>query len=440
MEINRIAIDAVNEIISLKVVHMDYKGQVQKRINEKMPLATVKGFRKGQVPKDLVSKQYGKPIKIEEINKVVNLALERYIASERLNLLGTPIMKESENFSWDNEELTFEYEIGLAPTFTPNLEGIEVTKFKIIADETLVNNQIARIEKQYGKLHPAETIEQESEILATFVNQDALIDEESTFELSIFKEQETQNLFIGKKQGDTITVNTKNLFHDDHKLMDIFNVPHNEVHSLAVDVQVTIQSINTVQKAELNQELFDQLFGQGNVASLNDLKEKIKQDSETHFLKQAQEKLTDDIILKLIENNHFELPKNFLIKWLQTAGEKQLTPQEAEAQYNQSENGLRFQIIEGKIMAQNQIKITFEDLKQYTQNVIRTQMAQFGQQNASDQDIESIVAKTLSNQEQVQQISQEVVKQKTLEMIQNKATITEKEVTLDQFIKEIYGE
>src|SRR6187402_2439002 len=114
MDIKRVAKDAVNETIVMTVVHMDYKGQVAKRINEKMPLATVKGFRKGAVPKDLVEKQYGKGIKIEEVNKVVDLALTRYLQSERLNLLGSPLPKISEDFNWDNDELVFEYEIGLA--------------------------------------------------------------------------------------------------------------------------------------------------------------------------------------------------------------------------------------------------------------------------------------------------------------------------------------
>ena len=109
MDIKRVAIDAVNETIVMTVVHMDYKGQVQKRINEKMPLATVKGFRKGAVPRDLVEKQYGRAIKIEEVKKVVDLALERYIQSERLNLLGTPLAKENPDFPWDNEEMEFEY-------------------------------------------------------------------------------------------------------------------------------------------------------------------------------------------------------------------------------------------------------------------------------------------------------------------------------------------
>jgi len=123
MDIKRVAIDAVNETIVMTVVHMDYKGQVAKRINEKMPLATVKGFRKGAVPKDLVEKQYGRAIKQEEVQKVVDLALERFVQSERLNLLGTPLPKVNEDFSWDAEELVFEYEIGLVPNFELDLDA-----------------------------------------------------------------------------------------------------------------------------------------------------------------------------------------------------------------------------------------------------------------------------------------------------------------------------
>ena len=123
MDIKRVAIDAVNEVIVLTVPHMDYKGQVAKRINEKMPLATVKGFRKGAVPKALVEKQYGAAIKVEEVNKVVNLALERFLQSERINLLGSPLPKVNENFDWNEEELTFEFEIGIAPEFEINLDA-----------------------------------------------------------------------------------------------------------------------------------------------------------------------------------------------------------------------------------------------------------------------------------------------------------------------------
>jgi trigger factor len=441
MDIRRIAINPVTEIIEITVMATDYKGQVAKRINEKMPLATVKGFRKGAVPKDLVEKQYGKAIKIEEVKKVVDLALERYITSERLNLLGTPLAIEKEIFNWDLEELTFQYEIGLAPFFTVDLDAkTDVVKYIVSADDKLVDGQITRIQKQFGTAIPQDIVSEKTEISGTFSNEEEAINNATTLSLDVFKDKATAKKFIGKKAGDIVTVNTKGLFSDDHQLMDFLKVNHDEVHDLEIDVIFTIESINEIQSAELNQDLFDKLFGEGNVATLDELKSKIKQDAEAQFAQQAEQKLTDDVVNALIANTKFDLPKDFLVKWLQTAGEKNLSPAEAEIEYIRSENGLRYQMIEGRAMAQSDIKINFEDLKAFTSRNIRQQMAQFGQTNPTDQEVESIVARVLSNQEEVKRLSEQVMKDKLLQMLVEKANPTTKEVTYDQFVAAMYGE
>lgn len=441
MDIKRVALDAVNETIVMTVVHMDYKGQVAKRINEKMPLATVKGFRKGAVPKDLVEKQYGKAIKQEEVQKVVDLALERFVQSERLNLLGTPLAKVNENFSWDNEELVFEYEIGLVPSFVLDLEAKnDIIKYVVTADDKLIEGQVARIQKQFGKAVSQEVVAAGFDISGVFTNEEKGIANPTTISLDIFKDKATADKFIGKKVGDVVTVNTKGLFADDHQLMDVMKVAHDDVHGLEVDVDFTIDGINSTELAELNQELFDKLFGPGNVASLEDLKAKIKEDAEIQFAQQADQKLLGDVTEFLIENTKFDLPAEFLKKWLQTVGEKQLSPEEAEVEYARSEKGLRFQLIEGRAMAQSDIKITFEDLKAFTTKSIRQQMAQFGQTNPTDEEVQGIVARVLANQDEVKRLSDQVVAEKLLEVFKEKANPTTKEVTYEEFIAASYGE
>ena len=441
MDIKRVAIDAVSEVIEMTVVHMDYKGQVQKRINEKMPLATVKGFRKGAVPRDLVEKQYGKAIKVEEVNKVVALALERFIQSERLNLLGTPLAKVNENFSWDSEEMVFEYEIGLVPNFELDLEAKNnIVKYVISADDKMINGQVTRIQKQFGTPIPQDAVTQDSDISGTFVNDAKGINNTTTISLDIFKDKKTADTFIGKKVGDVVTINTKGLFEDDHQLMDVMKVNHDDVHGLEVDVDFTIESINGTNLAELNQELFDKLFGAGTIATLDELKAKIKEDAENHLAQQSEQKLMGDVTDFLIENTKFDLPDAFLKRWLQTVGEKKLSPAEAEMEYAKSEKGLRFQLIEGKALAQSNIQLNFEDLKAFTTKNIRQQMAQFGQTNPTDADVESIVARVLSNQEEVKRLSDQVVAEKMLELFKEKANPTTKEVTYDQFVAAMYGE
>ncbi|WP_428230078.1 trigger factor [Flavobacterium sp.] len=440
MDIKRVAINAVNETIVMTVVHMDYKGQVAKRINEKMPLATVKGFRKGQVPKDLVEKQYGKAIKQEEVQKVVDLALERFVQSERLNLLGTPLAKVNENFDWDAEELTFEYEIGLVPNFEIDLEAKnDIVKYIVTADDKLIDGQVERIQKQFGKAIPQEVVSADSDLTGTFSNEEKGINNTTTISVSTFNKAAADK-FIGKKVGDVVAVSTKGLFEDDHQLMDYLKVGHDDVHGLDIEVNFTIEAINGAELAELNQELFDKLFGEGKVASLEDLKAKIKEDAEAQFAQQADQKLLLDVQDFLIENTKFDLPAEFLKKWLQTVGEKKLSPEEAEAEYARSEKGLRFQLIEGKAMAQSNIQITFEDLKAFTTNAIKQQMAQFGQTNPTDEEVQGIVARVLSNQEEVKRLSEQVVAEKLLEVFKEKANPTTKEVTYEEFIAASYGE
>ena len=141
-----------------------------------------------------------------------------------------------------------------------------------------------------------------------------------------------------------------------------------------------------------------------------------------------------------MENTKFDLPAAFLKKWIQTVGETPLTAEQAEEEYARSENGLRYQLIEGKVMAQNNLQITFDDLKAYTADVIKKQMAQFGQMNPTDEDVDGIVARVLSNQEEVKRLSEQVMNEKMLNLFKEKVKVKTKAVSYEQFIKEMYGE
>ncbi len=327
------------------------------------------------------------------------------------------------------------------PNFELDLDAKnDIVKYVVTADDKLIDGQVERIQKQFGTAIPQETVVEGADLKGVFTNEAEGIGNTTTISLSVFKDKATADKFIGKKVGDVVTVNTQGLFEDDHQLMDFLKVSHDVVHTLAVDVDFTIEAITVSEPAELNQELFDKLFGEGKVASLEELKEKIKEDAESQFAQQADQKLLGDVTEFLIENTKFDLPAEFLKKWLQTVGEKKLTAEEAEVEYARSEKGLRFQLIEGKALAQNDIKITFEDLKAFTAKNIRIQMAQFGQTNPTDEEVDGIVARVLSNQDEVKRLSDQVVAEKLLELFKEKANPTTKEVTYEEFIAASYGE
>ena len=441
MKITRNNVDALNAVLTLHVDKADYAPKVEQVLNKYLKTATVPGFRKGAVPMSLIRKQYGKTVLLEEVNKVIQENLSRYMQQEKIDILGNPLPVVKDEFNWDAEEFSFDFELGLTPEFSVKLDVVKnLTQYTIIADDKMLEEQVVRIRKQYGKMISKNTIAEGDDISGTFTHDEKGIDSPAKLTLDILKDKKAAAQFIGKKVGDVVTVNTKGLFADDHQLMDYLKVSHDEVHGLAIDVNFTIEEVTTSELAELTQDFFDKLFGAGAVSSIAEVKAKIKEDAEKQFATQADQKFLNDVTSSLIENTKFELPATFLKKWIQTMGDSPLSFEQAEAEYARSENGLRYQLIEGKIMADHKLQITFEDLKSYTAELIKKQMVQFGQLNPADSEVEGIVARVLSNQEEVKRLSDQVMSEKMLNLFKAEIKAKTKEVNYDDFIKASYGE
>ncbi len=441
MNISKKQVDALNAVVTVAISKDDYADKVKKVLTDYKKNANVPGFRKGQVPMSLIQKQYGKSVLLDEVNKLLQTSLNDYIAEEKLNILGNPLPKADENFDWDKDDYIFDFELGLAPEFTVDLSAKnKVTRFEIEADDKMLNEQVTHIQKQYGKLIPQDKVTETATIRGNFSNEEKGINNATTITLDIFADNKTAKKFIGKKVNDVVTLSTKGLFDDDHKLMDYLKVAHDDVHNLDTDVVFTIEEINEVEKAPLNQELFDKLFGEGNVASEAELKAKIKEDAEKQFAQQADQKFLNDVIESVIENTKFDLPETFLKKWIQTAGETPLSTEQAEEEYAKSEKGLRYQLIENKIINDNNLQLQFEDLKAHTSELIKKQMAQFGQVNPSDEEVEGIVARVMQNQDEVKRLSEQLMSEKMLNVFKEKVNAKSKKVNYQEFVKEMYGE
>tara|TARA_R110000851_G_scaffold327695_1_gene497565 strand:- start:64539 stop:65858 length:1320 start_codon:yes stop_codon:yes gene_type:complete len=439
MNITKKDIDKLNAVLTVEVSKDDYSGKVEKVLNDYRKNANIPGFRKGHVPLGMVKKQYGKAVLVEEVNKLLQDALHKFLNEEKLDVLGNPLPKNEAEINWDADDYSFEFELGLAPKFDVDVKGNEVVHYKIIADDEMLNNQVKTIRKQYGKLISKKEVEKGDEITGTFTSTEKEIDKKTTLSTEEIAGKKQLESLIGSKVGDTVTLKTKGMFADDHDNQKYFGVSHDEAHGLDIEVSFKIEEVNKREMAELNQELFDKLFGEGVVTSEEELKAKIKEDAEGQFAQQSDQKLLNDVVETLIENTKFDLPKEFLQRWIAMTGEKRLSEEDAKAEYERSEKGLRYQLIEGKLRAENNLQVTFEELKDYSKNMIKAQMAQFGQTNPTEEELESIAARILSNKEEVERLSEQLNTNKLLNFFKENAKLKTKEVTYDQFIKEAYA-
>ena len=435
MNITKENIDALNAVVKVDIVADDYQSKVTQQLTDYRKKADVPGFRKGHVPMGMIKKQYGKSIMIDEVNKLLQESLNTFLAEEKLDILGNPIPRMKEDFDWTAETFSFEFELGLAPKFDVDLKSKKkVTQYNIVATDELIDEEVKNIQNRYGKISPLDEATEHSNITGTFVNEENEINKKSTFLATDLKGKKNEKKIIGAKVGDVIELGSKKLFKDDHKSEQHLGVSHD----LDVKVSFTVEEITETEPAELDKELFDKLFSDGSVNSVTELRVKIKEDAEKQFQQQGDQHLLNAITEHLVENTKFDLPSDFLKKWLATAGEKELSSDEATAEYEKSEKGLRYQLIEGKIMKDNDIKLDYAELVDYAKGFIRTQMAQFGNMNPEEKELDDIAGRILQNKEEAQKLQSQLMSQKLLTFFKENMNFKSKELSYEDFIKEVY--
>lgn len=438
MKITKKELSPLHAILTVAITKEDYSEKVENLLKDYRKRASIPGFRKGQVPMSLIKKQYEKGVKAEEINKILQQSLSEYIQKEKLDLLGNVLPKEGEDFDWNNDPLTFEYEIGLAPVVEPAFPSKKtINHYEITVSDKSLKEQVERLRKQYGTLETQAEAIADSEITATVIFEDQ--SNKATFRVKDLKGKKNQSAFVGKKVGESLSLKTKGLFEEISVLARVLGVAADEAEKLSTEISFSIEEINLRKASDLNQAFYDKLFGAEKVTSEAEMKQRIKEDSEAQFEQQSDQKLMNDVTEKLVEESKFDLPKEFLIKWMQHGGEKPLTEEEALAEYERTEKGIRYQLLESKLIEQHGIKIEFEDLKEFTKGYVASQMAQFGRMNPTDEELESITASIMQNEEEVRRLSSQLINERILDLFKERAKLKKKKVTFEEFAKEAYA-
>ncbi len=439
MKVSKKDIDKLNSIISIDIEKNDFESNVENVLKDYRKRANIPGFRKGHTPIGLIKKQYGLSVKVDEINKLIQKGLSDYLSNEKLAILGNPVPVEKNNIDWNADKLTFDFEIGLSPKLEVSLKNKKaIPSFEIDVDKKMIDDQIKNIQNQYGKLLAQNRIEDDFEINGNFKNEDFEIDNKSNFKLKDIKGKSNKELLKKLTIGDSVELKTKGLFTKDSDLTFHLKIDDQKKDEIKV-VNFSLTEINKRVPADLDQELFDKLFGKNSIKSVTELKDKLKKDAESNFANQTDQKLLNDITEHLIDNTKFELPDKFLKKWMQTAGEKKLTEQEANEEYEKSEKGLRYQLIEAKIIEQNDIKIDHIKIKDFAKELIKSQMKQYGQNSPDEKELESIAQRILSNKDEVKRISDQLLSKELLELFKNNLKFKKNKVSYEKFIEMAYA-
>lgn len=438
--------DSVNASITISIEKADYSEKVEKTLRDYRKKANIPGFRPGMVPMGLLKKMYGKSILADEINKMLSDELYKYIRENNINILGEPLPNEEEQkeINFDTQEnFEFSFDLGLAPEFEVELNKKDKVKFyHIAASDEMVNNQVKSYTGRYGKYVQEETVEEKDmvkglivELEGGQVKEDGIQVSDAVLTPAYMKDEASKNSFVGAKVGDQVTFNPKTAFENEAEIASLLKVKKEDVADLTADFLFTIESNTRYHEAEVNQELFDKVYGDGVVSSEEEFMAKIKATIEDQLQQDSNYKFGIDAREALIKKyNDLVFPDAFLKRWLVLTN-KELTADKVEEDYPKMIADLKWQLIKDKIARANSIQVENEDVQAYGRQVARAQFAQYGMTGLDDAILDNYAKDMFKNEEQLRNIIDRVAENKVVDVIKNTVKLDTKEVSIEEFNK-----
>lgn len=446
MNIVRKDIDSLNAVISVSIEQADYSEKVETKLREYRKKANIPGFRPGMVPLGLLKKMYGKSVIAEEVNGILSDNLYKYIQENEIKLLGEPLPSETEQKEIDfssETDFEFTFDIGIAPEFEVSLSAKDKIKYYLITPgEEMVDNRIKSYASRYGKYIQEESVAEKDIVKGTLIElsegkekEGGIQVEEAVLTPAYMQDETYKASFIGAKIGDTITFNPKTAFENDTEVSSLLKISKEEAAVFNGDVLFTIENITRYHEAEINQELFDKVYGEGVVKSTEEFTEKIKseiretleQDSEYKFGIDARE-----FLLKKYDDLAF--PDAFLKRWLM-ATNKNMTQETLDTDYPKMIADLKWQLIKDKISKAHNVNIEKEDVEDFGRKIARSQFAQYGMLHVEDAILDNYVKDMLKREESFKNIVDKVAENKVLDIIKKTVKINTKEVSIEEFNK-----
>jgi trigger factor len=436
-------VDELNAVISVKISPDDYQPKVDKAMKEYAKKAQIPGFRKGMVPVGMIKKMYGKSLMVDEINKLLGESVHNYIVENKFDLLGHALPRTmSDAIDWDNQkEFIFEYDIAFAPTFNIDFSGETFTRKVVKFSEALIDDNVRNIAKRYGKVTNPLVVEKDDMVYLDFTELDVngIIKENGIFKnspiaLDTVPNEDTRNLFIGKEIGFTTKLNPVSLITKPEELSYLLGLKSDQIDSISNNFEVKITNISRLSPADLLPEFFEKIYG-SSVTTEEQFRDKVSEELKMMFASDSEKMLVNDIQKRLIEKTNLHLPSVFLKRWIKTVNEKPLTDEQIEQDWPAYENSTRWQLIETKLLNENNITITEQEAKEHVEGLIRKQFQQYNMMEIDDAMLQDTVKNVLKNEEERRKLYQSLYDGKLMTLYKTKCAITEQEMDEKDFYK-----
>lgn len=442
MKITRQEIDAQNGVLKVEIAAADYQNKVKAALDKYRKTAKIPGFRPGHVPAGLIQKQFGKSVLAEELNKITNDALYRFIIDEKLDILGNPLPIENGvegNFD-QPENFTFSYEIGYSPSFElPITAKTKVDYATVKIDKDLITKQVEDLRRRYGKLISSEAVSAKDMVMGKFeelegseVKADG-ISHSTTISMEFLENKAAIKLLTGKKINESFELDPKAVSKGPEDAAAMLGISPEAYAELNSKFQFTVNDVKRMELAELNEEFFQKLFGD-EVKTEAEMNKRIEADLARMFEEDSDRLFTRKVYDMLLEKTTMNFPEAFLKRWIKTSAEKPITDEEIEKEFAAYLLSLKWQLIQTKIFKENNIQLTNEEVLDFTKNLVIGNYAQYGLPAPEEAELLETAQRLLQNKEQANGIYDRLAERKLTDYFKSAVSMTKKEMKYDDFV------
>lgn len=444
MKVNYQAIDDLTAKFTVELEQTDYEPKVEESLKKFRKQVSMNGFRPGQAPMGVVKKMYGKSVLVEEVNQMASKALFEYLKEHNIDVLGQPMLSDMSDSDFDNPStFSFGYDLGLAPTFTLNISATDtLTRYKIQVSDAMLDDEINKIRMRQGVFEASDNAGVDDIIYGELSELDAdgnmleggVENKKMSTTPGLIKDEDLKSKLMNTKAGDVLEVNIQAMFNNNESVIkNTLEIPEEAVNDLNPTFKFVIEKVETRIPAELNKEFFEKVYPGVNLETEADFKDQVKKDLEAYFDRESQHFVEHQAVHLMDDKHPLTLPDEFLKRWLKTAHEKEYTDENIDERYVRESGSLRNMMVVDKIIAENNLVVDEDMLRQHAINDIFDMYRQMGYYYPDPQQIVEFADKELKNEEYRHRMEERSKKSLAVKYILDTVTIEEKDIAEQEF-------